>query len=581
MEKMHELGKSLEATEECVAEQQKLDAMPTGQEGMGTTDIGGAETTGPRSRERFMRPTAKLMDISGSGNRRRFSQPWWTEASTQWQALDGQLPPDHKARLIGMFVDQIDLSELQAVYRGSGSEAYLPSLMLKIALYESLIGERSPAVWFRHLHDSIPLQWLAMGIQPSRSALYAFRDRLGHVIDPLCDDVIRKVQGEGLVEGKLGVLDGTTVRSHSSRHRLLNQARLSKRLEAIQSAVDLGADRNQTQSERPAWMAATADGRRQQLRSYLKAQSVLEGRLAANAAKPKDRRLDSSKVMVSVSDPEAPMGRDKEKVFGPLYSVEFIVEPSSLLILTFDVFAQATDAGTLPPMLDRAHGTLGHPLDTIITDAGYVSILDLQACSNRGVELIAPVHENDYSCFKDGAVDTGPDKAPKQTKVSAHAQPQIGKNQFVWRPEEQTYRCPRGYDLQHIRQQRKARRQGESVVIHQYQCPAEYCRTCPLSNRCVKNPNKGRIVTRVEGEEFLEAHRRRMETPEAKALRKIRGQVVERSFGDAKAHRGLRKLHGRGLLRAKAEVGLVVLAQNALTLHRLRKIATKADALAA
>jgi hypothetical protein len=118
-------------------------------------------------------------------------------------------------------------------------------------------------------------------------------------------------------------------------------------------------------------------------------------------------------------------------------------------------------------------------------------------------------------------------------------------------------------------------------VLHQFQCPAEYCRKCPLRARCVKDPGKGRIVTRVDGEEFWEEHRRRMETPEAKLLRKLRGQVIERSFGDAKAHRGQRKLHGCGRLRAKAEVGLVVLAQNALTLHRLRQNAVKPDAVAA
>ena len=108
-------------------------------------------------------------------------------------------------------------------------------------------------------------------------------------------------------------------------------------------------------------------------------------------------------------------------------------------------------------------------------------------------------------------------------------------------------------------------------MIHQYQCPAEHCRECPLKSRCVKDPSKGRIVMRTEGEELLEEHRRKMATPEAKKLKKLRGQVIERGFGDAKQHRNLRKLHGRGLHRAKAEIGLVVLAQNALMLNRLRQ----------
>ena len=50
---------------------------------------------------------------------------------------------------------------------------------------------------------------------------------------------------------------------------------------------------------------------------------------------------------------KAPLGGDKEKVFGPIYTPEVVVDTESLLILSFDVIAQVTDAGTLPPMLDR------------------------------------------------------------------------------------------------------------------------------------------------------------------------------------------------------------------------------------
>jgi GGDEF domain-containing protein len=87
----------------------------------------------------------------------------------------------------------------------------------------------------------------------------------------------------------------------------------------------------------------------------------------------------------------------------------------------------------------------------------------------------------------------------------------------------------------------------------------------------VRNADKGRIVKRLEGEELIAAHKEWMKTEEAKAANRLRGSVIERCFGDAKRHRNLRGLHGRGLERAKAEIGLVVLVQTALTLARLRK----------
>jgi transposase len=505
-----------------------------------------------------------MMVSPGTGIRRRFVQPPWDRNSPQWQDLDRQLAADHKARLIAAFVEGLDLTELEDLYRGSGSEAYPPEVMLKIALYETAEKHHSPSAWARHWGDSIPLQWLTMGCRPRRSALYAFRDRVGYAMDALLADVLDTARSEGFVEGETGVLDGTTIRAHASRHRLLNWDRLTRRLAELEQAV--AADTMGLElSQPPGWMAATPSGRREQLGRYLKARSVLERRVAENARKPKDRRLDADKVMVTVSDPEAPLGRDKEGVFGPLYTAEFVVEPCSLLIMAFDVFAQATDAGTLPPMLDQVQAILGNSLQTIITDAGYVSILDLQACAQRQVELIAPVHENDFTPHEKAGGD----------------QAAIDKSQFTWDAQEQTYFCPSGHRMKHVRQSPKARRHGEQVVIHQYQCPGEYCRECPLKDRCVKDPNKGRIVTRTEGEELLEEHRRRMQTPEAKKFRRLRGQVIERSFGDAKEHRGLRRLTGRGLHRARATVGLAVLVQNALTLHRLRQKAANPVEIAA
>jgi hypothetical protein len=117
-------------------------------------------------------------------------------------------------------------------------------------------------------------------------------------------------------------------------------------------------------------------------------------------------------------------------VFGPIDKTEFVVDTASLLILSFDVFAQMTDAGTLPPMLDRTQEITGVMLTQISTDADSASWLDVQECQQRGVRLVAPVQENDFT----------------ESKRAQAANPGLGKDQFQWLPEEQTYSCPRGTD---------------------------------------------------------------------------------------------------------------------------------------
>jgi transposase len=483
-----------------------------------------------------------------------FASPPAPPGSDLWLQWDASLEDDHPARLIDAFVDDLDRTTLHDSYFGVGSRANHPDLMLKIALYETFVGHPSPADWARDVRQNDPVKWLAQGIRPSRSALYAFRDRLSQPVFDMHLQAIRQALDEGLTQATVGVLDGTSVRSGASRHQLLNQGTLAKRLQALQAAVEQDAAGQPLQSP-PYWMAQTARGRLAQLPRYRQASDELTKRLAENQARPKDKQLPRNKVKVSVTDPEAPLGLDKEKVFCAMYTTEFVVDTTSLLILSFDVFAQTTDAGTLAPMLDRTQEVTTIMLSQIGTDAGYVSLLDLQECQQRNVILVAPVGENDFT--EEKRAQAGPAR--------------IGKDQFQWLPDEKTYRCPEGHRLDYKGKEQKRRRNDQKVIQHRYHCPGEHCCGCPLNERCVKNPAQGRTVKRLEGEEIIETHKQWMKTAEAQAANRLRGSVIERCFGDAKRHREVRCLHGRGLKRAKAEIGLVILVQTALTLARLRK----------
>ena len=455
--------------------------------------------------------------------------------------------------MISAFVDGLDRAALHATYLGVGSPAHDPDLLLKMVLYETVQGRLSPSQWARDLREDEALRWLGQGIRPSRSALYTFRDRLSGPVFDRHAAAVRQAIAEGLATAEAAVLDGTSARSAASRHQLVNQGKLTKRLEELDAAV-AGDAAGQPNQSRPYWMAETPAGRLDQRRRYQQAGAVLAERRERNQERPKDKRLPDDKVKVSLTDPEAPLGRDKEKVFGPMYTAEFVVDTASLLILSFDVFPQVTDAGTLPVMLDRTAEVTGFMPGQISTDALYFSLLDLRECQERGVKLIAPVGENDFT----------------EARRAESGAARIGKEQFEWLPEEQTYRCPQGHRLGHEGQERRQRRDDNEVVQHRYRCPAEHCRGCPLRDRCVSHPAKGRTVKRLEGEERIEAHKEWMKTAPAKEANRLRGSVIERCFGDAKRHRNLRCLHGRGLKRARAEIGLIVLVQTAMTLARLR-----------
>jgi hypothetical protein len=87
-----------------------------------------------------------------------------------------------------------------------------------------------------------------------------------------------------------------------------------------------------------------------------------------------------------------------------------------------------------------------------------------------------------------------------------------------------------------------------------------------------------RSISRSEHEEEIEELRARMKDEKAKAVYRLRKQVIERLNADIKQYRGLRRLSGRGLRRAHTQLGLVVLAHNLVTLERLGRKRTEGAA---
>ena len=167
-----------------------------------------------------------------------FASAPWNSLSPEWLALDRSLPADHLARLIARAVGLLDLSELFASYRGVGSLPLSPDLLLKIALYEMHDGELRPSRWARHCCECIPLQWLAFGLQPSRSSLYAFRDRVSPLLDTFNAHILTLAQANNPLSGATRTaLDGTLVAAQGSRHKLLTPKSLDKRLPLLQAAI--------------------------------------------------------------------------------------------------------------------------------------------------------------------------------------------------------------------------------------------------------------------------------------------------------------------------------------------------------
>jgi transposase len=550
-----------------------------------------------------------------------------------WLDLDRQVPPDHLARRIRSLVELLDLEPLLETYSGVGGPLHPPDLLLAFVLFEVQNGRRSPAQWFTDSRESIPARWLLRGLRPTRSVFFRFRDHLpAGMLDDLIGSVLLRAQAEGHTPAENGSLDGTYTAAYGSRHRLLNRNCLAHRQHLLDAAIadDAAGDASgsnascpaesspvataatanptvqpgrlpatavslpsadqaaacsrpssgcagQVQTaDRPYWMARTASGRLRQCQRYQRAQRILQARLSDHEqrqhGKSKRRQKNADKVVICPTDPEAVLGKDKHKVFRPLFNTQILQDVDSPFVLGYQVYAQVSDSGLLPPMVERTQRLTGRNVKTVRGDGIYASLKDARYCKENGVTLYAPV-ERDSVAAKAAGGQQEPGKgraAGGQGRRGQSKEKRFGKEQFAWVEAQQSYRCPQGHLLQLGRIRTKPRDHGEYVEVEEYRCAKEHCQQCPQARHCTSHPEKGRTVERMVGQELLDEVAARMRTKEGKEEYHKRKQTVELRHGDMRTHRDLAKIHGYGQSRAESEVGLLVLAHNGLALLKAR-----------
>jgi transposase len=439
-------------------------------------------------------------------------------------------------------------------YRGTGSQAYGPQYLLAVVLFEILDNVSSPAKWYQHAATRDECRLLGRGVRPARSTWYEFRDRAGRFIENVHQQMMQRAIDGQFVEPEACCLDGTFTRAAASRHRLLTLKQVSKRIRTLKLAIQSLDDSNGNSHDRtfPKWIASTSDGQQEQLQRYRNAKCRLLERVAENRRKPKKYQRDEDKFLISPTDIDAVIGRDKEKVCGPIYNTQYMVACGSDVIVGYGVFAQCHDTGTLVPMIQRTRHFVGGRLRVVHADSGYCSLLELRDCQTLDIDLFAPVQE--------------------VVKKDAQGTPLYSGKDFTFLPEEDRCLCPAGHEMKkRARGVKKPRADGRCVFEVRYEQSPDLCGVCPLASRCLKPGSRRRTVNRLEGQELLDAQRAKMESDVGKRSQRLRAQTVERVFGEGKRHRNQNEQNGRGLPRVKAEVGLLVVAQNALRLYNLRK----------
>jgi transposase len=441
--------------------------------------------------------------------------------------LDDYVSEDNPARVVDVFVDELDLGTLGfdgVAPAPTGRPAYHPNTLLKLYIYGYLNKVQSSRRLEREAQRNIELMWLTGRLAPDHKTIANFRKDNGLAIQAACSQFVVLCRELGLFTQAVAAIDGSKFKAVNTRDKNFTATKLKKRMEQVAEHI-AGYLADLDTADRLEGEAAEARGVRlkdkiEVLRAQMQALKAMEAEVAA-----------SPDGQVSLTDPDARAMATSGRGSGIVgYNVQSAVDAERHLIVAHDVVMTGSDRQQLSAMGEKAKAAMGAETLNVLADRGYFSGEEILACEAIGVTPFVP------KPFTSGAKAAG----------------RFGKQDFSYLSDQDAYRCPAGQVLKHHMSTVE-----NGLVLHRYWDRAS-CQACLLKPQCTLSVE--RRITRWEHEAVIDAMQRRMDL--APYSMRSRRKLVEHPFGTIKAWMGSTHFLMKRLKNVRTEISLHVLAYN-------------------
>ena len=357
------------------------------------------------------------------------------------------------ARFVVEVIDGLDLGGMIGAYRGSGSAAHHPRMLLGVLVYGYATGVFSSRKLERATYDSVAFRYVAANDHPDHDTIATFRRRFLKEIEGLFVLVLLLAREMGVLKiGTIG-LDGTKIHANASRHSALSWEHACKLEAQLRAEVADLLARAEAEDEgdvpdglsipeelalREKRLAKLAEARgkieARAKERYERERAEHEAKLAAREAKtattgkkpggkpPGEGPLPNDQINLTDEDsrimPAAGGG------FEQAYNAQAVVAAGSLLVVAADVVQAPNDKQQLEPMLDKIEALperLG-AVETLLADAGYFSAANVEACREASLEpLIAMGRQPHHPPLGERFAKEGPaPENPTPVEAMAH-----------------------------------------------------------------------------------------------------------------------------------------------------------------
>lgn len=443
--------------------------------------------------------------------------------------LENYVDDDNPARVIEVFVDSLDLKNLQFTKcksGGPGAPSYNPKDMLKLYLYGYMNTIRSSRKLEKATYINIEVIWLIRKLHPDFKTIADFRKENKKQIKNIFKQFNLLCKDWSLFGGELVAVDGTKFRADNSKKNNYNKKKIDRQLKYIEEKSEAylkALDEGDSESEsNPKYTVDQLKKKIEELGKRKEFYKDLEHKIEA-----------SEDNEISTTDPDARMMDNKKNGLEVNYNVQIAVDSKNKLILATEVTNKPSDQGHLNEMAQAAKETLGMAEKDILevtADKGYYQADDLKKCEEN--KTVTYITHQSYS--------------------NATGNPEYYCDKFKYNSTEDVYICPEGKKLYRTRYKKES---PEKIVYKNFRD----CKDCINKDKCTKS-SKGRIISRSKHQDFLDI-------VDARTLNNMdkyhqRQMIVEHPFGTVKRTMNAGYFLTRGLKSVEAEAALTFLAYN-------------------
>jgi transposase len=386
--------------------------------------------------------------------------------------IQEMLPEGHLARYVVEVVETLDLSELEQSYRGSGSEAYPPRMLLALLIFSYATGIFSSRKIAAATQDSLACRFVACNTHPDHDTLNRFRQRCGPRFATYFVEVLKIARESRLTRFGAVSLDGTKIHANASRHSALSYGhaeKIERQLKAeVEELLKLADEANRTarpeglnlpeelalrETRLAAIAGAKAKIEQQAQERFEREQAEYEAKRAARQAREQETGKKAGgkeptpptagprpEDQVNLTDEESRIMRVADGGFEQSYNAQAVVDHQTMLVVVPFVTQAGNDKQQVAPALagiEALPDEVGRP-QVMTGDAGFCSEANVHRCLAAGIEpLLAVGRDSHHPHWRERLAEPPPlpDNATPMEKMKHRLKTKEGKAIYALRKQ--------------------------------------------------------------------------------------------------------------------------------------------------